>query len=390
MTSISFLPSQSIKRWLTASLVLVCFASIALLGFQLIGGAGTVFGYPAGLPEAERVDRRVRYLSAVVFFLTAGFSYLLSVAAGNSLRSRQNLLRLFFLASLLSGAHYLVHAGYEGEWYKLEDVMSFRAEVPFGHRLLFVWLGLLLRALMPDFANLHYFFATQVLAMIAAGYALYRWTGLFVGRELASLSCLIGLLMWIATYSYYTFYDIGIVAFYAGCLYLIYTRRWTLYVILFGVGTLNHEIMLLLVPLSVIVYKGAGHSRKDTAWFLMAQLAVYSLIRLIMFHVLPQPAAFNWHLPINIQMMNNQRAYVFRSVYKLALWYGLALIAVRFAPQRLRATQIILPLLAFTTTLFGRYSEARQFDAFIPAATAFILCLVSAAHRGSATRALAE
>lgn len=320
-------------------------------------------------------SRPVRYTTAFLLLLTAAASWTLSIAGDSSRPLRRSLQIVYWAACWLSAVHYLVHAGFEPGFYRLSDVMAYEAGVPFGHRLLFVWAANCSRALIGDMPSTFYFYLTQAVASFAAGYALYRFTCLFTERRFAALSGIIATVMWMTTYTYYTFYDIGIIGAFAAGMFCIIEKRWKAYLLLFSVATLNHEIVALLIPVGAFLQTRQGIPARRIAALVIAQIVIYSAIRLTMFAVLPQPAAFFLRPATNLELITTELGYVVKSTWKLALLFAVSMLGFRFVEHRLRPVLLLFPLLVATTTLFGRYSEARQFDAFIPVAVAFMVCL---------------
>jgi hypothetical protein len=324
------------------------------------------------------ITRPFQLLILAVLLAIAGLSLVLAVATEQKSGGERLYTVIYYSACFATAAYYLVQGGFEGDWYRITDVMAYRAEVPFGHRLLFVWAALFLRSAVPGFTDFTYFALSQLAAIALTGWALRKLTGLFVTIEVSRISSYLALLIWLSTFTYYDFYDIGIILFFSLCLYCICAGRWAAYVAAFAIGTLNHEITLLLIPVVVLVQRIESVPKLRIAGFLVLQLAVYALVRAALFHFFPANGAFVWQFTTNTTMFEERPLHVVRFIAPIFLWFALSFAGYRYSPGKLRAGMVILPAVALTTYLFGHYNEPRQFDAFIPIAVALTLCFIQA------------
>jgi len=145
----------------------------------------------------------------------------------------------------------------------------------------------------------------------------------------------------------------------------------------FTVGTLNHELTLLLLPIYALAQ--FDHvPRKRLIGDLLAQAVLYALVRVMYFHLVPVPAAYEsgkfWW---NVQWMIHRHGSVVTWLGTMLPWAVAAWLGWKSAPVALRRCAILFPLLFATTFLFGQFNEPRQFDAFSPVAIALILCFVA-------------
>jgi len=172
------------------------------------------------------------------------------------------------------------------------------------------------------------------------------------------------------TFTYFTFFDIGIVFFYAAGLTMLLQGRRAYYLILISLGVLNHENILLLIIVSAVICYG----EKRWLAFVALQLSLYLAIRAALFHLIPVPRAWqHGYVWVNIDLFLFKPAALVSTVL-LFLWFVFALFIARAsAPVALRRCTILLPLLLGIAILVGRLNEARLFDAFLPIAVVLIL-----------------
>lgn len=284
---------------------------------------------------------------------------------------------------------FLVYFGKEQSWYPLDKMIAFHGNPPFQHRILFILPARALLYALPSLSYLDSFLFAQMLAVILTLWSVKRYAGLFIRRNLAFIGQFLALAMWAPTLNYYTFYDIGIIAIYSLCLYSLFKNQLFAYVLIFALGTLNHELTLFLVGISALVLFGKMPLR-SLAGFLALQLLVYGAVRLLLFQILPANAAWEGgKLAYNRDLLLHHPGILLASLGPLVFWYALAATGLRSAPAALRWCLALLPCLFIMTTVVGQFNEARQFDAFIPVALALILCAIDArgaAHAGAQIR----
>jgi hypothetical protein len=265
--------------------------------------------------------------------------------------------------------------GFEGSWYRLADVMSFTAGPPYQHRVLFVWVADGLHALFPGWAPSRCYFVSQIPVLLAAFVLVRPWTALFVPRPIVRLSPLVLALMLIPTFGYYTFYDVGVVFFTTACLYLLFRQRYLAYLLVFLLAILNHEVVLLLVPVFAAVAFDAMPRRRLLVWILV-QLAGYAAVRLLLFRFLPAPAAWSsGKLWMNVNFLVNRPGPVAAAAAAVLFWWAAAAVGIPHAPPRLRRCLILAPLLVAMAVLVGQINEPRLMNSFVPV----VLALVSIA-----------
>lgn len=278
----------------------------------------------------------------------------------------------------------LLHCGYERPWYPLETLMKHPGSVPiFGQRLLWVWIADLCQRVAPSWSYLRCFYLSQALAIVLTVSMIGRWSGLFIHPSLRWTGQLLLVPMLSSTFTYFTFYDISIVFFYALCLYLLYRQRYFAFAIAIGIATLNHENVLLLVLLAGL--ETFRQKFRVFAGATLGALAVYVAVRLLMHHEFGTGQLVDWRIWTNLlYLMANPRKFV-EPALALVFWWIAAGISWPDKEPFLRRVAILFPLLSATTFLYGQFHEARQFDALIPVAIAFMLSLARSKIREAET-----
>jgi hypothetical protein len=312
------------------------------------------------------------YLIDVCAFLAGGI-YVISLLARRSASGN----RLFSIAATvaLSVSVFIILATFARDegFAPVETLMTNPGALPvYGQRLLVVWFADALKFALPSFSYRRAYLATQLIAIFAATYMIGEWSALFVGSRRKLLGQLILVAMLIPTITYGTFYDIPMIAIYTLCLFLLYTRRYSLFIAAFTIGTLNHENTLLLVAVAAAVLWGT------TSWRLflgvpLGALAAWVTIRTAVQRLMPEPLPFELHVWTNVMAIAHPSAELVKSFLTLAFWFICAAVGFRSADRFVRRAVILLPGLVAATFVAGRFVEARQFDAFIPVAIALIL-----------------
>jgi hypothetical protein len=299
---------------------------------------------PAGLPAPER-------------------------SAGATLRRA-----LLWVLCTYACIHVLYYLGFEGAWLRLDDALAFRSGPPFNHRVLFVLIGRALRLLRPELGAPATYFATQIVAAAAAFYVIHPLARRFLPERQAVWSRPLLLVLLVPTFTYWTFFDIGIVFFYAAALLALAERRYGWYLAAFAAGTLNHENILLLVPAAVAFRFGTDRFGSRGWLWVLAQLALYAAIRLALFRLLPAPAAWqSGKLAYNLALLSHPQALAKTAIWLFG-WGATLLLARRRIPGGLLlAGGILLVEILATSVLFGQFNELRLFDALLPFAVVGVL-----------------
>lgn len=267
--------------------------------------------------------------------------------------------------------------GYEGSWYPLDTIIHHpeAARTPFGYRPLVPMLASALQSVFHRMSNHNAFIATQVASIAATVYLMGRWTNLFLPGFGKLLGFMLAALMLCPTIDYWTFYDIALVGFWTACLMLLYYERTVGYLLIFTLGTFNHENTLLLVPCAALYLWG-----RTRFWKLLlltvAQLAAWVAVRyLVVTSVHGATGLFENHIQTNLHFWKTYSMQsLFFSSLTLLPWWCLAAMGWRHSSRLLRCATITLPGLFLVTALFGNFNEARQFDGFIPVCAGLIAC----------------
>jgi hypothetical protein len=267
---------------------------------------------------------------------------------------------------------FYVKMQYEGQWAPVDRLMTAPGtSVPYGHRLLFVWLANAFRWGIPALSPLACYYASQMVATLLAVYAVGRWSALHVGESLSWLGQALAVILISTCFSYRDFYDIGIVFFFTCGLLAIYRRKYAWFVLLVAAGTLNHENALLLIPTAAFLIYDKEPRRVWLA-VIAASLAGHVLVRVALQAAIP----FAWVPPSGI-WTNMVKLFVIPQmrdpVLALVGWYALGLLGLSGCDPRLRRLVLLFPQVFAVTFLFGQFHEPRQFAAFVPVLVAILL-----------------
>jgi hypothetical protein len=294
-------------------------------------------------------------------------------------RWRQNLFDLCVWVGVTWACYHVFrNQGYEAEWYPLEPVIDFTADPPFRHRLLMALPARLLMETVAGLSVLYAFLLTQLIAIALAVGVMMVWSRLFIHRALVGLGPLLMLAMLAPTFHYFTYYDVAVVLFSAACLTCLLHGWLPLYLLIFFVGTFNHEIMLVLVLDAAVILWAEGMEPRRVAAFVVINLLTYVLARAILFGLLPVETAWNaGKSAANVEILLHHPKNMLKVVLTVGCWLAAAAIGWRHAPKMLRlAAAVHLPQLVVIDWLFGQINESRMFNNFVPLAVALVLCFV--------------
>ena len=271
----------------------------------------------------------------------------------------------------------LYRQGFEGEWYGLEDVMRYEAAAPFNHRLLFVWLAIGIKTSFPAFSESRCYFLSQIPVILVLFYIIRKWAGLFAPQGYSWLAQVFLVLMLIPTVGYFTFYDFGVVLFSTLGLYYLFRGNLHAYYATLMIGTLNHEVIAILIPIFCVLYFDRMDRTRFAVWTL-TQVLSYMTLRALLFRLLPMEAAWEsgmvWW---NIDSVINRPGPVLRSLAALVFWYVIAFLGFQHAPSRLRRCVVMLPLLLVMIFLVGQVNEPRLFNSFVPVVIGLVMTFVA-------------
>lgn len=273
-------------------------------------------------------------------------------------------------AVLLRG---LVVWGVDGPWSPVARALDFTADPPFRHRVLFVWIANAARTIIPSLTPFESYFLSQVPAVLLAVGLVRLWVGRFATQRIGWVSSILLTVMMAPTITYRTFYDFGIVATFASGLILALDRRTWLLALVVVVGTLNHEITMLLIPAFVALQAGRTRPSWIATWtgvFLVLHLAT----RLGLF--LAMPVDRFWHqgkLAYNLGLVTGLQAPLLLGLGPFAVWCLAGVARLPRVSPALRRVALLQPLLVVEVMLVGQLNESRQFDAFLPVLVAILV-----------------
>lgn len=287
--------------------------------------------------------------------------------------------RLFFIIESLGASLFIVYTLiYQGREsvFQLLPIIEHPGNYPItGHRLLFIWPAQLLHHLWPTLTSKILFIATQVPAAIFTTVMIGLLSEAFVGRRLAFLGQFFLLAFLLPTITYYDFYDIAIVGFYAAILLLAIRKRFWITVPIIALATLNHENIVLLIP--AIAFCAAA-SLPKWKWLAVAgcALAAHLGTRAIVWFLMPMSDVSELRFYSNAIWIGHPTASLMVGLAILSSRWACIYMGWKYAPLELKRLALYWPLLFLVTVGFGQLTETRQFDADIPLAVAFLLVYV--------------
>jgi hypothetical protein len=279
----------------------------------------------------------------------------------------------------------LTRLGYEGTWYSLSKILRAPDTMEvFGRRLLLVWPAQWLYQHASGLTPLRTYYVMQAGAILATMIVVAAWSAKFAGRKDAYVGQLLLIVMLAPTLGYHNYYDIFVVGTFAAALLCLWERRYILFSVLTGVGTLNHENALLLVFVAAAVCYERETVRKT------AFVAVKAGISL----AVPMSSTFHFRIITNLWELAHEPGAIGLSLAGLFSMCLCTALGWRSAAPGLRRSALFLMIPLFAVTfLFGKFREPRQFDAFIPLAIAFALSAMRQGRKAQgqpADAALAE
>jgi hypothetical protein len=262
---------------------------------------------------------------------------------------------------------------FDGSWVPVDRVLNFTADPPWNHRVLFVWLANGVRHLRPAMSPFQAYFASQVVPTFLALVFTTRWAARFVPRRELWIAPVLMTLILIPTITYRTFFDIGIVAVFALGLDLLFRRELPAFLLVLGIGVLNHEITLFLIPLFLLLYFDRMRRLELFGWTI-AQLVVYVGIRAGLALALPVGAFWQGgKLAYNLNLILGVKPELVFGLATLVFWFALGALGWKRVTPLLRRCVWVLPLFVVEVIVVGQLNEARQFDAFFPVLIAVIM-----------------
>jgi hypothetical protein len=259
-------------------------------------------------------------------------------------------------------------------WYNIQTMMTNPASVPiFGQRLLLVWPAMLLKHFVPRLTYIQSFIFIQGLAIVLAIYAIGEWSALFIGHNLKFLGQILLTLLLLPTMLAYQGHDIGVVFTYTFCYLFLYRRSYWFFILAFFVAILNHQNVLLLVPVAGFVMYGKAPN-STIVRVLAACLVVYVVTRYVLNQTVPIPQSHELKIWWNMRQLAELPRMMTFGIMLTVPWYAGAAIVFRFADPFLKRASILLPMQLAIYSVYGQLNEARLFHGFLPILIGIYLC----------------
>src|SRR5260370_13362740 len=153
------------------------------------------------------------------------------------------------------------------------------------------------------------------------------------------------------TFSYHNYYDIFIIATFTGALLCLWDRRYLVFCLIAGIGTLNHENTLILAFVALAVcYR--RETRRKVAAVVGGTLMAWLIAKVGISIAVPMHASFHYRVITNLwQPVHQPRAILF-SLVELSPMFLCTVLGWSEASRRVGSTAFIfIPLLAPTSFL---------------------------------------
>jgi hypothetical protein len=326
-------------------------------------------------PTDPNVWARFLQIYAVAFLVVAAVVAFMGAQVNRLWRSEVVIASAWTLICTGLLLWYLSRLSYDAPWYPIGSFINTTANDldVFSRRLLFVWPARVLRHLLPSVSDLRIYWMIQAPIIFAMMILIRFWSRLFISADKAFWGQIIAVTLIAPTFSYYTFYDLAIVMFYTAALIALWKRSYTPFVLLVGIGSLNHENTLLLIFVAACI----GYGREPTRKLLLAlgaALVAWLIARVTISVLIPLRATVHYHVLSNLwESVHEPGAMAFTAM----AWLPFILLSVvgwRTAPVPLKraAVGLIIPL-AGVTYVFGKIREPRLLLAYVPLAVAFAM-----------------
>ncbi|MFZ0932998.1 MAG: hypothetical protein WB579_00690 [Bryobacteraceae bacterium] len=369
--------------WVSGLLGLMFFA-LSFSGPLLLRILRVDYGSRGDLPALTEADlMHLMRLYAILFMLVVAALLIVPRLHLRVPSSPKAKLAIFTVS--FSGLLFLLLTRLESEasWYPLKQILTAPQTLDvFGRRLLLVWPAQWIYGHIPGISPLRAFYLVQAAVILATMLVVARWSARFVGTDNAYLGQLLLIVMLAPTLTYYDFFDIAIILIYTLALLALWDRRYIFFVLLVGIGALNHENTLLLAFVAVAVSYGREKPRRSVA-VAGSAVAAWLLARLLIMAAVPVTSPFQIRVITNLwELLHDPRA-IGTSVVTLLPMFLFTVWGWKSAPQMLRRSAFLLLPLFGVTYVFGKFREPRQFDAFIPLAIGFALSALRLGFRGA-------
>jgi hypothetical protein len=318
------------------------------------------------------VFRVLLLLTAILAGLALLFRY------WDSLQKPDVIVRLFSLAVAVACCSVLFQnmlgRMQQEPWYNVQTMMTNPASVPvFGQRLLLIWPAMLLKHVIPRLTFIQSFIVIQGVAIVLAIYTIGEWSALFVGHSLKFLGQILLTLLLLPTMLAYQAHDIGVVLTYTFCYIFLYRRSYWLFILAFFIAILNHQNVLLLVPVAgFVMWRKEPNS--TIVRVLAICLVVFFLTRYVLNQTIPIPQSHEQKIWWNMRQLAELPRMMIFGVMLTVPWYAGAAIVFKFADPFLKRASVLLPMQLAIYSVYGQLNEARLFHGFLPILIGIYLC----------------
>jgi hypothetical protein len=281
----------------------------------------------------------------------------------------------------------LTRHGFDSTWYPLHTLIHNPTALKVvGHRELLPWCALTLQKAVPQLSDKKAYYATQAVMCLLASIAMGYWCAEVLGPRFRAAGQALMVVMVSTTIGYFTFYDIAIVFFFTAALLCLRWKWYAAFVVLVGIATLNHENILLIIPVAALILFDTAPRR---IWIGVpgAALAAHIAARLLVSHFMAHDSAADLRIWTNLAEFASVRGILLKSAMTVIPWWIAALYGLPVSDRFIRRCWLLLPMLIGVTYLFGKFYESRQFDAFVPVV---IVGILAAARRPDNESAVAK
>jgi hypothetical protein len=369
--------------WAAAVLMLGLWIAFLLWGRHLPDStwAGILPGFDLaeqafGPTPAGGVPRVVFRVLLLLTAMLAGLALLFRY--WDRLQKPDAIVRLFSLAVAVACCSVLFQnmlgRTQQEPWYNVQTMMTNPASVPvFGQRLLLIWPAMVLKHFIPRLTYIQAFIVIQGVAIVLAIYAIGEWSAFFVGHSLKFLGQILLTLLLLPTMLAYQAHDIGVVFTYTLCYIFLYRRSYWLFVLAFFIAILNHQNVLLLVPVAGFVM-WEKEPNSTIVRVLAICLVVFFLTRYVLNQAVPIPQSHEQKIWWNMRQLAELPRMMIFGVMLTVPWYAGAAIVFKFADPFLKRASVLLPLQLAIYSVYGQLNEARLFHGFLPILIGIYLC----------------
>jgi hypothetical protein len=232
---------------------------------------------------------------------------------------------------------------------------------------------MLLKHVIPRLTYIQSFIVIQGVAIVLAIYAISEWSAFFVGHSLKFLGQILLTLLLLPTMLAYQAHDIGVVFTYTFCYIFLYRRSYWLFIFAFFIAILNHQNVLLLIPVAgFVMWRKEPNS--TIVRVVAICLVVFFLTRYVLNQTIPIPQSHEQKIWWNMRQLAELPRMMIFGVMLTVPWYAGAAIVFKFADPFLKRASVLLPMQLVIYSVYGQLNEARLFHGFLPILIGMYLC----------------